>query len=499
MKNRAQTGLRKAALLQATLSLLACLTSGSCDMANDLLNMTPLEVVSYTPVERYASAESLSEITIRFSSAMNRSSAEAAFTLDDGRGALSGSFSWHRNATQMVFHPQQGFAAATRYTVNVNSDAEDRWGNNLQPELLFTFSTGTDSDPPRVAGHTPADGQRSATETIVIEFSKPMRYDCVYRSFMISPTVALRAEWDLEDRVLTYTPLEPLSSATRYTVTVGNEACDRSGNRLIEEHQFTFVTEGSSDFSAEVVRIARSGAILEPVAQRFINRVGMEKDDELQVSFDGPVALSARSNAVVLSPSSSHWLRWSPLFDSVVLLPREPLVWGEIYQLIAAQTTFRFTVDGVRSQPLQLEAIALSNSVSRGASGFVELSLGDNVTLFTPEPGSEQNTIANSDIAVDFVLTHAADAVVSSGGLMSAFRINSGSGAFGFTVLDITLNPSDSPFQPSAQSSVVRALIDARNPGSAPMEIVTIELGEQVHDNYGNRLLERFRIEVNAQ
>ncbi|TVR30594.1 MAG: hypothetical protein EA404_12270 [Spirochaetaceae bacterium] len=499
MSTTAQTRLRKAALLPAVLSLLASLMSGSCNMVNDLLNMTPLEVVSYNPAERYASADSLSDITIRFSSAMNRSSAEAAFTLDDGSGALSGRFSWQRNATKMVFHPQHGFAAATQYTVSVSSDAEDRWGNNLKPELLFAFSTGTDSVPPWVAGHTPADGQQTALETIVIEFSKPMRYDCVYRSFMISPSVALRADWDLESRVVTYTPLQPLSSATRYTVTVGNEACDRSGNRLVEEHQFTFVTEGSSDLNAEVVRITRSGAILEPDPQRFINRVGMEKDDEIEVLFGGPVALSARSNAVVLSPSVPHWLRWSPLFDSATLVLREPLVWGEIYQLVAAQTTFRFVVDGVWSQPLQLEAIALSNSVSSGASGFVELSLGDSVTLFTPQSGSEPGSIANSNIAVDFVLTHAANAVVSLGGLMSAFRISSGSGAFAFTVLDMALDPSDSPFQPSAQRSVVRALIDARNVGGAPMEVVTIELGEQAHDNYGNRLLERYRIEVNAQ
>ncbi len=499
MRAPAQTRLRKSALLAAALSLLASLMSGSCDMVHDLLNMTPLEVASYTPAERYAAADSLSEITIRFSSAMNRSSAEAAFTLDDGSGALSGRFSWQRNATKMVFHPQHGFAAATQYTVSVSSDAEDRWGNNLQPELVFAFSTGTDSDPPRVAGHTPADGQRSAADTIVIEFSKPMRYDCVYRSFTISPSVALRADWDLEDRVVTYTPLEPLSGATRYTVTVANEACDRSGNRLIEEHQFTFVTEGSADLNAEEVRIARSGAILEPEPQRFINRVGAEKDDEVEISFGGPVALSARSNAVVLSPPVPHWLRWSPLFDSATLVPREPLVWGEIYQLVAAQTTFRFVVDGIRSQPLQMEAIALSNSVSSGASGFVELSLGDSVTLFAAQSGSEPGSIANSDIAVDFVLSHAPHAVVGLGGLMRAFRINSGSGAFTFTVLDITLDPSDSPFQPSAQRSVVRALIEARNVGNAPMEVVTIELGEQAHDNYGNRQLERYRIEVNAQ
>ncbi|TVQ39130.1 MAG: hypothetical protein EA384_07655 [Spirochaetaceae bacterium] len=473
----------------------------ACALIDDLRNMAPLEVVSHIPARGFTASEALHEVAVRFSAPMDRSSAEEAFSLADAHGRIPGRFRWRRNGTEMAFVPHRPFAPATHYTAGVATSAEDRRGNSLRSEFEFSFRTGPDEGALTVLRHHPADGAEDQVQTIEIEFSRPMQRDTFYRAVSISPSVRMLAEWSRDDRVVIYTPLEPLAAGDRFTVTISPTATDRSGNGLAEEFRFSFVNGQAAQARPHTVRIVGSGASLEPVDTRLINRVGVEKDDSIAIEFTASVPISDRNSVISISPALSHSLSWAENYSAVILTPLQFLQPDEVHQLSVGRQDYRFVIDGPRSQTLRVEAIALSSGVSDGSPGFTELKLGDGVALLPShdEIGAGTGGDRNSDIAVDFLITHAAQAVISPAAMMQAFRISSHSGSYAFSVLDYVIDPPDSPFSAGESRTVARMLIEARRLKEPANDIVRIELDEQLTDSLANRPAQRFRIEVNAQ
>ncbi len=78
--------------------------------------------------------------TVTFNDAMNQTSAEDAFSISP---PVTGSFTWNGNT--MIFTPSSNLAYETTYTVNINTEAEDLAGNNLESSYSWQFTTGTAS------------------------------------------------------------------------------------------------------------------------------------------------------------------------------------------------------------------------------------------------------------------------------------------------------------------------------------------------------------------
>jgi Domain of unknown function (DUF1929) len=77
-----------------------------------------------------------------FNKAMDKPSAEAAFSLkrtSDG-AAVSGIFSWYGNA--LIFVPNADLAAGTQYTASVSTAAKDLEGNTLANPITWRYTTG---------------------------------------------------------------------------------------------------------------------------------------------------------------------------------------------------------------------------------------------------------------------------------------------------------------------------------------------------------------------
>jgi hypothetical protein len=78
-----------------------------------------------------------------FSKAMDKASAQAAFSLirTSSGVAISGSFSWYGNA--LIFTPSSTLAGQIQYTARVTSNAKDRNGNPILNPQTWRFTTGT--------------------------------------------------------------------------------------------------------------------------------------------------------------------------------------------------------------------------------------------------------------------------------------------------------------------------------------------------------------------
>ena len=81
-------------------------------------------------------------IKIEFSKAMNKESAQTAFSLKQSSTAISGSFSWSGNI--MSFTPAATLAYGQQYQISVTSAALDSLGNSLSAAVSWSFITAAD-------------------------------------------------------------------------------------------------------------------------------------------------------------------------------------------------------------------------------------------------------------------------------------------------------------------------------------------------------------------
>ena len=103
-----------------------------------------------------------------FNRAMDKPTAEAAFSLkrtSDG-AAVSGSFGWYGNA--LIFDPNADLAPGTQYTVSVSTAAKDLAGNPLAAAKSWQFTT---TNPPSVSSVYPADGATGVSPNSVTRSS----------------------------------------------------------------------------------------------------------------------------------------------------------------------------------------------------------------------------------------------------------------------------------------------------------------------------------------
>jgi hypothetical protein len=94
------------------------------------------------PAEDAAEVLPNAPIIVFFDTSMDKSSAEAAFSLkrtSDG-AAVSGSFGWYGNA--LIFKPDADLAAGTQYTATVSGAAKDLEGNTLANPVTWRYTTG---------------------------------------------------------------------------------------------------------------------------------------------------------------------------------------------------------------------------------------------------------------------------------------------------------------------------------------------------------------------
>ena len=101
-----------------------------------------------------------------------------------------------------------------------------------------------DAVAPTVLQFTPAPGEEQPLEAPVqITFDQPMQPATVEAAFAIEPRVAGGFSWPLP-HVMQWKPRQPLERATRYTVTLSQDALSDAGIPLREPASFRIDTVG---------------------------------------------------------------------------------------------------------------------------------------------------------------------------------------------------------------------------------------------------------------
>ncbi|UCG68061.1 MAG: Ig-like domain-containing protein [Thermoplasmata archaeon] len=191
------------------------------------------EVLYYSPAGDGVLIDTV--ISITFDEPMNKTSSEEALIIIP---FINGTFLWNENT--LLFTPVSALEYNTTYYIYVGIEAKDIVGNSLEFPYQFNFTTEPDTYPPEVIGHFPTGSEILLNSTITITFNEAMEHDSVESAFFIQPSAAGSFTW--VGNTLIFTPID-LINETTYTITMGQEAKDISGNALLSPYQFSFTTK----------------------------------------------------------------------------------------------------------------------------------------------------------------------------------------------------------------------------------------------------------------
>jgi hypothetical protein len=183
-----------------------------------------------------------SKIIFSFSESMNKTSVHNAFSLTDGTTTwtiANGSVSWSGNT--LTFTPHDELDYDKEYTITMETTAKDLADNPISSEHSWTFATlpEPDTTAPSIStvSHTGEDAE--ITNKITITFNERMNQSEVEDAISITPGITIQSFYWLGN-TLTITLAEDLEADTEYTVTIGTQAEDESGNSLEEPYTWSF-------------------------------------------------------------------------------------------------------------------------------------------------------------------------------------------------------------------------------------------------------------------
>ena len=188
-------------------------------------------------------------IVVAFDTSMDKSSAEAAFSLrrtSDG-AAVSGSFGWYGPGV-LIFKPDVDLAGGTQYTATVSTAAKNLGGFRLPVAKTWRFTT---TNRPIIDRVYPADGATGVSRSWVTYaiFNKTMDKASTEAAFSLKRTsdgaaVSGSFGW-YGPGVLIFKPNVDLEAGTQYTAAVSGAAKDLQGNTLANPVTWRYTTGAS--------------------------------------------------------------------------------------------------------------------------------------------------------------------------------------------------------------------------------------------------------------
>ncbi|MCA9551641.1 MAG: Ig-like domain-containing protein [Myxococcales bacterium] len=336
----------------------------------EVVDLTPPEVVSVTPLD--AATDVHPDVVVRatFSEPLDCTTVAGAFTLA-GEVAVDGTVAC--DGAVVSFTPAAPLYFLTYYEARLGTQITDLAGNALEAPYTWGFrvEAWVDTTPPEVVSTVPApDAVDVAVGTpISVAFSEAIDPATVSaETIQVDDGAPVAGQLAVSDATVVFTPAAALQPGQTYTVTVGTGVQDLAGNALAEAVAWSFTTAAAP--TGPSVLYERNGDIYR-VREDGTGRV--------------VIAGASGRNEHVLGISAS---------GRIVYL-RE----GDLY-----------SVGPEGADPVQLESPWPSSLVFRGISSNDRVIYGMNGDLFAIDlDGTDKVTLASTE-------DDETDAVVGPGG-----------------------------------------------------------------------------------
>lgn len=222
---------------------------------------SPPTVSSTSPNDDAQDVPLNTEISIKFSKAMNTGVTESAITSSP---TISWSTSWTSGNTVVTLTPSENLELSTDYTITISTTAESADGLNIESSYQFSFTTGSvvDLTPPALVTTDPESDALDVDSqtTITITFSEPMDKTVTENAVSISHGEITEKTWDEDGTRLSLAV--SLEHDTTYTVMISDNAQDLAGNKIASGHSFTFTTEKRNDPGDDVSEFSTMNVLL---------------------------------------------------------------------------------------------------------------------------------------------------------------------------------------------------------------------------------------------
>jgi hypothetical protein len=203
-------------------------------------------------------------VTVTFSEAMNPGTINGTTITLTGPGltAVAGLVSYNVGSKTATFSPSAALALNTLYTATVTTGAQDKTGNALATNFVWTFTTGNTAclaGPPTVVSVAPPNGTAGVcpNTVAVATFSEAMNPSTISATTftLTGPAAAAvtgQVVYDAPDYVATFTPASNLALNTTYTATITTGAQDLMANALAVDATWSFTTATAACQTSQV-------------------------------------------------------------------------------------------------------------------------------------------------------------------------------------------------------------------------------------------------------
>ncbi len=206
------------------------------------IDTVPPRITSFNPLNDAIDISINSKIEATFNEPMDELTInDSTFQVIGVKGTVT------YNSTNAIFAPNVPLAYKTKYIATITTGAKDKSGNGLVSNLIWSFTTQTDTTLPIIISTNPLnDAKDLPIDTIInATFSKAMDSSSLVSSFTIdgvSGSVAYR------DNTATFIPSSVvLAYNKKYTAKITTGAKDLFGNKLASNYSWNFETRMAPD------------------------------------------------------------------------------------------------------------------------------------------------------------------------------------------------------------------------------------------------------------
>ncbi|MBS2025423.1 MAG: Ig-like domain-containing protein [Deltaproteobacteria bacterium] len=257
------TGIKDATGLALPTAVIFTFTTGAP------IDTTPPTVVTKSPAANATLVPFNTSVTATFSKAINPNTVTtSSFTLKSGSTIVNAAVS--ASGTSATLSPFALLFAATTYTVTVTSDVTDTFGNHLDRDTSWTFTTGPtpDTTPPSIVNTLPLAGAIGVptNASVYVVFSEPMNGTTINTTNvkLKQGSTNVAGAVSMAGNVAVFTPSAALNAGATITLTVKKDVTDLAGNKLLG--------------GADVVQTYTTGSGTDTVAPTFAESAPADGD-----------------------------------------------------------------------------------------------------------------------------------------------------------------------------------------------------------------------------
>ena len=221
------------------LSILLCalfsISCGFMDLRTIGIGVEPNEVNSVLPAK-------YSPVVLKFDTEMEKKDAEGILQVTSDAGVVRGDRLWKGN--DLYFVPAAGWTAGIRYTLSLSGAIRSVDGRELRIERFVPFYAINRNAPPLLEWHSPANGESTGTNNVILEFrfSRSMDRLTVESALTIEGAGNKTFEWLADDKILKVIPDKALSAWTVYRWNLNDSAKSLDGVPLPRPYSGQFTT-----------------------------------------------------------------------------------------------------------------------------------------------------------------------------------------------------------------------------------------------------------------